>query len=78
MAKNRRKNAAKNHSKKPLKSGKNSDLYAEYDTIEYDLSLWSVGISPPGYVPSQLLVHPQSLHWWSGVRSRKILDVSLA
>lgn len=50
-----------------------SDLYAEHDTTEHDLSLWSVGISLPGYVPSQLLVQPQSPCWWGGVRSRNVL-----
>ncbi|KAK4816014.1 hypothetical protein QYF61_011004 [Mycteria americana] len=32
-------------------------LYAEHDTIWYGIALWAVGVSCPGYVPSQLLVH---------------------
>ena len=49
-------------------------LYAEHDVIWYGISLWSVGVSSPSCVPSQLLVHPQPTHWWGGVRSRKGLD----
>ena len=36
-------------------------LYAEHDVIWYGVSLWSVGVSCPGCVPSQLLVHPSLL-----------------
>jgi len=32
---------------------------AEHDTIRYGMSLWSVGVSCPSCVPSQLLAHPQ-------------------
>jgi len=39
---------------------------AEHDIVWYGISLWSVGISCPGCVLSQLLVHPQTTHWWSG------------
>jgi len=49
-------------------------LYAEHDIIGYGASLWSSGVSCPGSVPSQLLVHPQSTCWWGGVRGRKGLD----
>jgi len=41
-------------------------LYAEYDTIWYGISLWSVGVSCPGCVPSQPLAHPQPARWWRG------------
>lgn len=46
-------------------------LCAEHDTIWDGTSLWSAGISHPVCVPSQLLVYPQSPHWWGGVWSRK-------
>jgi len=49
-------------------------LYAEYDLKWHGTSLWSGGVSCPGRVPSQLLVHPQPPYWWGGVRSRKGLD----
>jgi len=49
-------------------------FYAEHDAIRYGMSLWSVGVSCPCRVPSQLLVHPQPARWWGGVRSRKSLD----
>jgi len=52
------------------------DLYiAEHDIIQYGISLWSVGVSCPGCVPSHLLVHPQPTHWWESGRCRRILEV---
>ena len=32
---------------------------AEHDVIWYGISLWSLWVSCPGYVPSQDLAHPQ-------------------
>lgn len=32
------------------------------------------GVSCPSCVPSQLLVHPQTTHWWDSVRNRKDFD----
>ena len=46
-------------------------LYAEHDVIWYGISLWSVGVSCPSSVPSQLLVPPQPARWWGGVRGRR-------
>jgi len=36
---------------------------AEHKAIQYGISLWSVGVSCPGCVPSYLLVHPQPPCW---------------
>ena len=49
-------------------------LYAEHDIIWYGISLWPIGFSCPGCVPSQLFVHLNSTRWQSGTRSRKDLD----
>jgi len=49
-------------------------LYADHDIIWPGLSLWSVGVSCPTWVPSQLLVHPQPPRWQGHVRSLKGLD----
>ena len=51
-------------------------LNAACDIIWYGISLGSVGISCPGCVLSQLLVHPQPPHWTGGVRGRKGLDAA--
>jgi len=49
-------------------------LCAEHDTTWYGISLWSVGVSCPGCVPSRLRVHPQPAHWWGGARSWKDIE----
>jgi len=43
---------------------------AECDIIWYGTSFWSVGVSCPSCVPSQLLVQPQPTRWWGGVRKK--------
>uniref|UniRef100_A0A672TUV7 Dipeptidase n=1 Tax=Strigops habroptila TaxID=2489341 RepID=A0A672TUV7_STRHB len=50
-------------------------LYAEHDIIRYGISLGSVGVSCPGCVPSQVLLHPQPNLWWSRVKSKKALTL---
>jgi len=35
---------------------------AEHDIVWHGISLGSVGVSCPGCVPSQLLVHPKLMH----------------
>ena len=40
----------------PLPSSSPSPLYAEHDVVWYGISLWSVGVSCPVCVPSQLPV----------------------
>ena len=47
---------------------------AECDVIWNEISLWSVEVSCPSCVPSQLLVHPQPTRWWGGVTNREGLD----
>ncbi|XP_071586248.1 iron-sulfur cluster assembly 1 homolog, mitochondrial isoform X2 [Heliangelus exortis] len=44
-------------------------LLSARDVIWYGISLWSVGISCPSCVPSQLLVHPSPAA--GGVRNKK-------
>ena len=39
---------------------------AEHNVIGYGISLWWVGVSCPGSVPSQYLVHPQGPRWRGG------------
>ena len=43
--------------------------HAECDAIWSGISLWSVGVSCPGCVPSQDLAHPVPL--WEGGKCRK-------
>ncbi|KAK4827352.1 hypothetical protein QYF61_017277, partial [Mycteria americana] len=43
-------------------------FYTEHDAIWYGIALWSVGVSCPSRVPSQLLVQPQPPRWWGGVK----------
>jgi len=47
---------------------------AEHVIIWCGISLWSVGVSSPGCVTSQLLVHLQSPCWWANMRNIKGLD----
>jgi len=48
---------------------------AEHKVMWHGISFWSVRVSGPGCVPSQLLVPPQATCWWGGVRSIKGLDI---
>ena len=48
-------------------------LHAEHDIIWCGISLWSVGVSCPSHIPSQLLVGPQPTHWWGRVKVEKTL-----
>ena len=47
---------------------------AELDVIWYGISLWSVGVSCPSCVFSQLLEQPQAPHWQGSARSKKGID----
>lgn len=44
----------------------------DHDVIWYRIPLWTVGISFPGWVPSQFLVHPQTPHWQGIMRRWKV------
>lgn len=44
---------------------------AKQNVIQYGISLWSVGVSCAGCVPSHLLVHSQLTCWASSVRNRR-------
>ena len=63
------------HSKRPPFLLLPSAFYAEHDVIGYGISLWSVGLSCPSCVPSQLFLHAQSTHWWVGVTAEKALTL---
>ena len=62
----------------PPSSFSPQSLLLEHDAIRHGTSPWSAGVSCPGCVPSQLLVHPQPAHWQSGGRSSKGLDAMQA
>lgn len=49
-------------------------LHAEHEATKCGISIGSVGISCPSYVPSQILAHPQPAHWQGGVTSKKCPD----
>lgn len=51
-----------------------TDLWAEHDVLCYGILLWLAGVTCPGYVPSQLLVHSKPACWWGDVRARKDLN----
>ena len=50
-------------------------LCTAHDIMWYGISLWSVGVSLPGCVPSQLLEHPQPPRWPGSMRSWEVLDL---
>jgi len=47
---------------------------AQHEVIWYGIRLWSITVSCPSCVPSQLLLHPQPTRWWVSVRNRRGLD----
>lgn len=47
---------------------------ADHNVIWHGTSLWSVVISCPSCVPSQLLMLPHPGHWQGSVKNREILD----
>lgn len=50
-------------------------LCADHDVLQYEMSLWSAGISCPSCVSSQLLVCPQPTHWQVSMRSIRDIDL---
>jgi len=48
-------------------------LYVQHDVIWCGISLWSVWVSCPGCIPSQLLAHLQPPCWQDSMRSWKVL-----
>jgi len=44
-----------------------SAFISEHGIIQHGRSIWSVGVSCPGSVPSQHLAHPKPLGLWQGV-----------
>jgi len=61
----------RHHSQLPPLPPSSLSFTDEHDVLWCGISLWSAGVSCPGCVHSQLLLHPQPTHWWSTVRSRK-------
>jgi len=51
---------------------------AEHDVMWHGISLWSIGVSCPSRVPSQLLGHPQPAPWWGGVRGRECAELCIS
>jgi len=49
-------------------------MFFSYDVKWYGISIWSIQISCPGSVPSQLLVPPQPSCWQGSTRSWNVLD----
>jgi len=50
-------------------------LYAEHDVVWYGISLRPAGLSCPGCIPAQLLVHPLSPCWRGCTSSWRVPDL---
>ena len=48
-----------------------TSLIADHDAVRHGVSLQSIAVICPGYVPSQPPVHPQPPCWWGERQKRR-------